>query len=192
MKKIILSVLSIFLTIGLVGGTAYALFTDNAEIQGVTITSGNADLQFELGGYNGIELSYWETLNLSSFSSSIPRLYPGFQTQGELWLRNNSASIFPLSVFGKLTSAGGDWVALSDKIEIAINAHSGFGSGSTDWHTLAEWNSTGFALPTNVPHKTINSHWGYDVYLKVKADAGNEISGKTLSNIVFTLTGTQL
>ncbi len=189
MKKIIMSILAIVITIGIVSATAYAAFNDEAQILGTTITSGNADLKFEVDG-----MADQDNLDLSSFSTLIPKLYPGYHFEGQLWLKNHSTSLQALKVSGKITSAGGDWGALSDKLELAINSRTGYGTPglSTGWHTFSEWNTIGYDLPTIVPYTDPIFHWGYDVYFRVKSDAGNEIAGKTLSNIVFTLTGTQV
>jgi len=61
MKKIFMSILAIALTIGAVSGTAYALFSDTTSISGITITSGNADLQVALSNEPMDGVSYTAT-----------------------------------------------------------------------------------------------------------------------------------
>jgi len=45
LKKIIFSFLAIALTIGVVSGTAYALFFDTATVAGISVTAGSADIK---------------------------------------------------------------------------------------------------------------------------------------------------
>jgi inosine-uridine nucleoside N-ribohydrolase len=63
MKKILLSILAIALTVGTVSASAYALFTDTANISGITITSGNADLQVALSNVAVEGVSYTQLAN---------------------------------------------------------------------------------------------------------------------------------
>lgn len=202
MKKIIISVLAIVLTMGAVTGTAYALFSDNATIQGVTINSGNAALRFDVST-SGPGLDGGPTLNLSSFT--IPKIYPGFAQNGSLWLMNLSQSNIALHVTGRLTSATTWDPTLAGKIYLNVVAKNGYGAGpytptgsptayETGWQSLATWNTTDIAFPTDIPHDMVshNNHWGYDVYMAVDSNADNSIANKTLGGVVFTLTGTQV
>ncbi len=187
MKRIILGVLSIFALVAVVTGSAFALFSDTATVSGVTLSSGNADLKIETDFPNlhdGVD-----DLNLAGFT--VPALYPGVSYSHDLWLQNKSASNFALHVTGQLTAAN-NWPNLADYVQVRISAKSGYGTGDTGWHTLSEWNAAPIAFPTDIPHSMPNDHWGYVIELKVDPSVGNDLANKTLSNIVFTLTGTQV
>jgi len=201
MKKIIISVLAIVLTMGAVTGTAYALFSDTATIQGVTINSGNAALRFDvaptLPAVDG-----GPTLNLSGFPLS--GLYPGFSQSGALWLMNLSQSNIALRVTGKLTSAATWDPTLANAIWVNVVDRNGYGVGpgyvvtgsttahETGWQSLTTWNTTDIAFPSIIPRTMPSGHYGYDVYVKVDPSADNTIANKTLGGVVFTLTGTQV
>lgn len=63
------------------------------------------------------------------------------------------------------------------------------GTGNTGWKTLAEWNANPIALPDGSLAQ--NAMRTYTVRVRIPSDAGNEIANKSLTNVTFTLTGTQ-
>lgn len=189
MKKILLSILAIALTVSTVSATAYSLFTDTASVQGMTFTSGNADVQVALDKLGGgtyetsfsDNVSFWSALNSHLFGN----LYPGKEDWGYFRLKNNSASAIPLALTGKLKNGvSGDWEGLKDKIQIGITKDNG--DGITGWHTLNEWNSA----PISMGSLAINEILTYKIYVRV-LDAGNEIANMKLSSVQFDIIGTQ-
>jgi hypothetical protein len=186
MKKIILSILAIALTVGAVSGTAYALFSSTIQAQGITMTSGNANLQVADNGTNTL-ISDW---HFSDFlSSRLTNLYPGKLDYTELNFTDQSASAIDLNLAVQLTSVGGDWGILYNKIEMAISdTGDSFTPPTSGWATLDYWynepRSFGSTLVKGTPKQ-------YKVFIRVKNDAGNEIAGKYLNNVTLTFTGTQ-
>jgi hypothetical protein len=189
MKKILLSILAIALTVGTVSASAYALFNDKVEVAGVTITSGNADLVIYDGGTQNPIQSV-----VSGLNTKLQNLYPGFVDYAKMDFVNNSKSDIKLKLTGQLTSINGHWSDLYNQIEVAIvydpsNIYSSLNlPESGKWHTLGDW-STGFDLDGGLLDKTTPKT--YEVYIRVKDTATSEqIANKWLSgNLVFT--GTQ-
>ncbi len=191
MKKIYLSILSIVATIGIVSGAAYALFTDTVTVSGLTVSTGNADLQINVMNEN-VDGNYLNNIDVSSLSGfSIPSLYPGLNANETFWLRNISNGSFHLRPSVQLTSAGGNWNALKEIVEINITDLSD--NYSWGWRTLAWWNSETKTISQTpgLNTGTANAHQ-YKIEVRVPTSADNTISGKTLSNVTFVITGTQV
>ncbi len=181
MKKIISSILSIVLTISVVSGAAYAAFTDDAQIQGLSITTGNPDLRI----YNPTTELYADNVNFgASLGTLFNRMYPGQERSFTLLLNNNTDSAISLSTFGKLTAATG-WGPISDVIEVKVSD----GVTDTDWKSLTLWNSTGFAFPGTMAQGAEKS---YTFSVRIAAGTPNTFAGQSLSDIVFTLTGSTI
>jgi predicted ribosomally synthesized peptide with SipW-like signal peptide len=189
MKKILLSVLAIALTVGVVSGTAYALFTDTASVNGITFTSGNADLRVALDNANsgpfGTPFGESQTFSNALNSYLFGYMYPGYENWGYFRLDNNSASAIPLTLTGQLKNGvSGNWVELKDKIQVKMTK--GDGNYLTEWYTLDQWNSA----PRSLGSLDIDETLTYRIYVRVLA-AGNEIANKTLSSVQFDFVGTQ-
>lgn len=138
-KRLIVSLALIALTLAGVTGATIAYFSDTVQVTGITIAMGTADLEMS---YQGNEPSNYQdgpiTLDLN-----LSGLYPGVGESGSFWLRNVSQSPIALRPFVRLTSAGGDWDALKNKIEVRITdkGHDGSGTYSWGWRDLEWWNS---------------------------------------------------
>lgn len=195
MKKIYLSILSIVATIGIVSGAAYALFTDTVTVSGLTVSTGNADLQINVENSNAYT-NYKDSIDLATYG--LNNLFPGAKGDELFYLRNISNGAFYLRPSVRLTAAGGDWNALKDIIEINIT-DTDDSNYSWGWRTLAWWNSEdrtisntpGIAPESNPTVDPENSH-RYKVEVRIPSSADNTISGKTLSNVTFVITGTQV
>lgn len=185
MTKILSGFLGLVLVASVVAGTAYALFSSSATVSGITVTAGSAALLVK----NGEDFTdSWNTgLNLNN-------VYPGYNNSTTITLKNNSTTPISLGITGQLTAAT-NWPNLADAVEIAVNN----GGSSTGWKTLAQWNAAPVAFPgPAIPSGTAQD---YTVYVRVPtvydsgalagSPVGNEIAGQILSNITFTLTGTQ-
>jgi len=190
MKKILLSILAIALTVGTVSASAYALFSDTASVAGMAFTSGNADVQVALDKSGGAtyETNFGETARFTTALNSklFGNMYPGFQEWGYFRLKNNSKSKIALGLTGQLRDGvSGNWAELKDKIQIKITTADG--SYLTNWYTLNEWNSAPRSLGT-LPEG--NDPLTYQIHVKM-LDAGNDFAGKTLSGVQFDIVGTQ-
>lgn len=188
MKKILMALMTIAITIGLASGAAYALFSDTATVSGIAIGSGNADLM--ISAMNATTGFDDDLVFPSEFNTALSNLYPGFEDRAEIWLRNDSASHILLDINGRLTSASGDWGALKDVIQIRVQADDLSGP-VTSWKTLAEWNATGGVhFPgDDIGQNEVKKYW---VYLRVPSSATNSIADKSMSDVTFVLTATQV
>ncbi len=182
MKKILLSILAIALTVGTVSASAYALFTTTETVSGITITSGNADLVIYDGGTTNEISGFISTLN-----GKLANLYPKFRDYTNVDFKNTSSSKIGLKLKMQLTNAGGNWGELKDKVYIAVTPV-GVAPAGGDWRTLASWNAGPVEFGNIIAQGATGS---YRVSIAVDDNAGNEISGKTLSNVTFVVTGTQ-
>jgi hypothetical protein len=185
MKKILISMLAIAITIGAVTSSAYALFSDTVKVAGVTITSGNADLELYDGGTDIKLQSFVSALNTSG---ALKNLYPGFKDYTEIDFENKSTADINLNLKGQLTAASGDWGYLKDKIWIAVSKDGDENHFPTSgWKTLAEWNTQPISFGTALG-KTREK---YNFFIVVSESAGNEIASKGIYNVTFEFTGTQ-
>lgn len=190
MKRILFSLIMIAVTVGIVTASAYALFSDTANVQGVTINSGNADLK--INGDQSFTASSW-------FTDSV---YPGWIGGQKFYLGNSSSSNISLDLTAKLTSASGNWGELKDKINVALVE---YGSSSdadaaiaaknpglaatanTGWVSFSDWNSSARAIGTKLEKNKTHYFvfWG-----TIANTVGNDISGKSV-NSNWVITGNQ-
>lgn len=180
MKKILFGIVGIFLVVGVAAGAARAVFFSKATAAGVTFATGDANLQI----YNYTDNTWGESWNPSF---NFQNMYPGFEEYQILSLRNQSTSPITLVVTGKLADGGaGDWNDLKDVVKVEIYYSS---SSRTGYHTLAEWNSTGFTLPSTALAQYAQKN--YRFYVTIDHGVGNEVKGKSLTGLSFEFTGTQ-
>jgi hypothetical protein len=176
MKKIIISILAIALTISAVSGAAYALFFDKVTVSGITISTGNAGLEISSNGTDFVT-----NLNIGA---SFVNLSPGDTIPFTWHLKNNSSSAISLAVTGKLiTPEGEGWTALGGVITLGIN-----GNSINSSHSLSGW-TTPVSLGTIARGVTVPYTVTFTVPNSDKDQ--NDIAGKTLTNLTFELVGTQ-
>lgn len=121
MKKILFGFLGIFLVIGIVAGTGYALFSSKVAMTGVVL--GTATPSLEIGTDKFTPGITWYTTLPVDGNSLFKLFLPGKMDWGEFWLKNSSnANGVPLdfNLQGRITSAGGDWGILKDAIQMRI------------------------------------------------------------------------
>jgi hypothetical protein len=185
MRKILSGMLGIVMTASVVGGVAYAAFTTTGTVSGINITAGNAAIEIgpDLAG---------ATSNSFITGLTITGVYPGFgisNDQFTTFVVENTGSV-SLAISAQLTAATG-WgttgANLKNYVEVAVNTADD--SGTTGWHTLADWNAGSFNFPGAAIASLGNTT--YKVYVRVPADAPNAIQSEHLEDITFTLTGTQ-
>ena len=133
MKKIILSALAIVLTVGVVSGTAYAIFSDSVTVSNIAFTTGNADLQFSDDSSTWQDSYYFPTWLAEN-------IYPGYNDYATFYVKNNSTSPISLDLSTRLTGATNDWGVLSPIARVWIGNNTG--SVGVGYETLAWWNST--------------------------------------------------
>ena len=203
-KRIILSLAMIALVIAGVTSATIAYFSDTVNVTGVTVAMGTADLELNhttVNSDDGYDANSNDNINLNL---NVPGLYPGLTVSGDVWMRNISQSPIALRPYARLTSAtsphGNDWELLKDKIEIRVTdkGHVGSGTYSWGWQTLEWWHSEPRAISDGIgilPEAGLNgtafSHQYY-IDARVKSDAGNEIQGKSLTNVTWEIVGEQV
>ena len=190
MNKITTGLIGLVATVGIVAGTAYAIFTSQVTISGFQLKTGTAALQIkpDLAGYDfGPSMPIpWDTFKV---------LLPGTIERGVFWLKNNSDAgttrpeDFDLALTGQLISVEGDWGDLKDLIfaEVFVEESP---SETTGWHKLSEWNSSSISLPGGVLGAGLNRKYNVRFYLDSAAD--NTVAGKKISNVTIEFTGTQV
>lgn len=183
MKKILSGILGLALTLTVVGGVAYAAFTSTASVHGITIETASTGLT--VGSHGGsLSDNFDAGLNLTG-------LVPGYGIDNSKFtsfdVSNGSTDSINLKLFGQLTHVDSGWgTGLENWVEVAVN--NATDTAGTGYHTLADWNSTGFDFPGPAIAPGITT---YKVYVRVPSDAPNSIQGKSMTNITFVITGTQ-
>lgn len=173
--------MGIAMTVAVIGGVAYAAFSDTASVEGVSFSAGDATLSVWDG--DSYEQTFTSGWNFSG-------MYPGYTNSTQtFWLKNESTSPVTFDITGTLRSGvTGDWTELSPNVEVAIIPVSDTDPAG-DYHTLAAWNSPGGH--SILPQLAAGAEQQYRVYVNVPVSAGSEIEGKSLSGVNFDFTGTQ-
>ncbi len=100
-----------------------------------------------------------------------------------------------MNLSARLTSAGGEWGALKDAIQMRIcvydttPGHHCTEAQATGWGTLAYWNANNVALPGSPLIQGTEVH--YTMEFNIPSSYGNEIAGKDIKDMSFEVTGTQ-
>ncbi|MFH1601705.1 MAG: hypothetical protein ABIB61_01985 [Candidatus Shapirobacteria bacterium] len=207
MKRILTSLFVIGVVAGVITSATSAYFADEGEIQGVTFSTGNADLQM-----TQVYMHNWYADNASAADLDIhlpDDLYPGYEgswgsPDGAIYLGNFSGSPIDLTVSASITNYAEDVAGLGDTIKLAM-AWGGncdnLGAG-TGFHALSWWQShsedlftyiSGSADPATcgfIPNEHSGGYGGYaralKFFLKVPNNAGDEIANGVASfNIHF-------
>lgn len=178
MNRVVSGLLLVGMLVVAVGGATLALFQDTGTVSGITISAGDADLRI----YNGS--AYVNNWNVGQ---TLAGLHPGYEETVDAWFKNVSASEIPLSLAVKLTSAGGDWNVLKDAIHIKIADATG-ATVLLD-KSLADLNAGFWGFEPSLAH---NAEKQFKVTIYVPNTYGNEIAGKSITNVTFQITGTQV
>ncbi len=209
MKKILLSILAIALTVGTVSASAYALFSDTVNVAGVTMTTGNADLEAydrSSDGNNGYVYSSVSGADIRNyFNTKLTNLYPKFKDYTELWVSNKSSSKIALKPTLQITTTGGYWTELSNQIYMAVINDDGDTLkgdavyAGAEWHPLSWWKDYERQLPGGVIYRenegateseNAPKYRGYKV-LFAGGDFDNTLKNITMSGLTFSLNGVQ-
>ncbi len=205
MSKILQGIIGVLVVVAVVSVSAYALFTSQATITGMTLGVNTVGLQVGHGG------QFFTSLNMANLGLGYGKLIPGEYDYGEFTLRNNTALQaerrdeldLMMNLTARLNTAGGDWGLLSEPIKAMIHLDKAGGNYTeycnvanyvlnterTRWHTLKEWNEEEIALPGGQlgPQEDRN----FIVCFMLDEEAGNSLQGKQLTNMTITFTGTQ-
>jgi hypothetical protein len=190
MKIIIFSLLVITLTLGAVATSAYALFSSQATVSGLTFSTGNADLKIYSSGTWGND---WD-LNDSIFKN----LYPMSSVYQQFRLKNNSSSNISLALSAKLLDNPlidqTSWNVLKDKIEVSFQEYDGVSWESSpqilEYLPLSVWNNPGSELGTTLA-PGVSNYYRMLVRINDFDDPNNLLPNKSISGLTFQFTGTQ-
>lgn len=183
MRKIVFSFLTIFSVIGVVAGSAYALFSSTATVNGLTFSTGNADLQLSTDG------SLWSN-TLDSFPS-YTNMSTGFQSTQEFYLKNNSLSNIGLEIFVQLldnNESGNStaWPIIGDNIIVNFQMFDGLNWVDLATNTLSYWKESDYSFGS----LAYDSSQKYRMTVSLDGLA-DEDAGQTLSDLNLQFVGTQ-
>lgn len=199
MNKIYTGVLAIVAAVALTAGSAYALFTPSVEINGITLGTTTANLLVKIG--NQPNSAFTNSLTIPT-ENQLDKLSPGEVSDPGVFVFRNDGDV-DLNLSSQLTSAGGDWSALADKIQtvtcrVEFSAWSegmhcpDGGPTSTGWITLSQWNTSPLALSGNAAKIEAGQDALFVTNFRLPVEADNSVAGKTITNMVVTVTGTQV
>jgi len=163
-----MSMLAIVLTVGVVSGAAYAIFSDSVTVSNIAFTTGNADLQFSDNG-----TTWQDSYRFPSWLAE--NVYPGYNDHATFYVRNNSSSPISLKLSTRLTSASNDWAVLSPVARVWIGDSTG--SVGVGYQTLAWWNGGERQLNVVLAQ---NEEKEMRIYLDIPTSATNTISNKSV------------
>lgn len=194
MRKIFSGLLGIMLVTAVVGGTAYALFSDKVTIGGTVLGTATPGLFVSLDD-EGDE-GWGDSVNVGD---TFANLLPGEYDWGELWIWNNSDGTtdkLDMDLRAKLTAAGGDWEALKNAVQLRVCVYSADAdyhcdtTQATPFYTLADWNAAARQLLPTPLIQGAKQH--YTVVFYIPSSYGNEIANKQITGMAFEVTGTQV
>jgi hypothetical protein len=199
MNKIYSGIIAIVAVVAVVAGSAYAAFSSQVTVNGITLGTTTAGLQIKLGAEP--DSQYRTDANMEAAFQLAP-LSPGqMSTPGVFKLRNSGTVDVDLSA--QITHAEGDWNTLKDVMQgitclDSVASHSGGiatacptgGAGTTGWHTLSDWNTAPIALPGSPWVHGQDSDY-YVSFYKLDGGLDNSYSGKSITNMQITIGGTQ-
>jgi predicted ribosomally synthesized peptide with SipW-like signal peptide len=186
-KQIALSAVSIFAAMSLMGGAAFAFFSDSATSTGNVFASGTLDLLLD----DNDEVTPAATVTASFGGNG---LVPGATSSGFLSLHNNgTVNIAEVKLSGTETETSSPDLATVLNITSAkIGTESTCTTAPVDitgsFSTLAALNTAGFDLPSSAI--TAGSTKYLCMTFTMDATANNTFQGKTITE-TFTLEGHQ-
>ena len=214
MKRILISIFIIAVTVGVVSGTAFAVFNNKGEVKGMTMTTGNADLKIGATGMTGegciSDGAGGKLCDSITNYGTISGMYPGYLVGDYFRLKNVSQSEISLvvtttlSAYANSDGYSGSWGVLKNAVEARILEYEtrddAEGAASsldfkwdkvtayTSWHDMEWWAGNSAQITGDaIDHDQLRH---FVMWIRVSDDAGNEIAEKSVDlNIEFT--GTQ-
>lgn len=186
MRKIFSGVLGVILTASVVTGAAFALFSASATVSGINFSTGNALIEVSKTEESGYTTSLDADLNITG-------VVPGFGEDNSqfapIFVRNGSD--FTVAVTAQLTAATG-WNsnALKNYVQVAV-VPEGETPADEDYKTLVQWNATPQPLVEGDNELAPDEVRQYVAFVRLPSDAPDTLEGASLTDIEFTITGTQ-
>ena len=204
MKKILVGFFGIFLVLGIVAGTGYALYSSTVSVKGATIGTAQTGLKIDaFGNFDGIAGKEWLSslpgydpylIELGGESIIGRTLYPGQKSWGHIKLINTSTENMSLTVTGKINSVvmDDDWNDLKNDLLMRLCTVDGIAPGDTPTactpeYYLYQWYGTAREFPGN-PLVDSQQYW---VEVRMPVGAAASTAGKTITGLEFLITGTQ-
>ncbi len=214
MKRILISIFIIAVTVGVVSGTAFAVFNNKGEVKGMTMTTGNADLKIGATGMTGegciSDGDNGKLCDSITNYGTISGMYPGYLVGDYFRLKNVSQSEISLvvtttlSAYANSDGYSGSWGVLKNAVEARILEYNSRDdawwayenqdynwskvSTSTNWHDMQWWAGNSDEITGEAIGPDQLRH--FVMWIRVSDNAGNEIAEKSVDlNIEFT--GTQ-
>jgi hypothetical protein len=194
MRKILAGVIGMLILVATISGSAYALFSSNVTVTGVTFATGTASLQVLNPSTGNWGTNWYSGWNFSG-------LYPGATGTAatDIQLRNNSTAAITMAITGALTNTGTGWNSSNLKYAIEVRFEDVTAGGVySSWNTLSQLNASPATLPNTIAQgasRTYRLHYRVSTtYVdgpSVGTAVGNEIAGQSLTDLGFTFTGTQ-
>lgn len=190
MRKILTGFMGLVMVSAVVGGVAYAAFTDEVQVNGVAITTGNPNLLFNTTNAPVNDASWVSSFTLPAALAT--NVVPGFKDYTEFYLQNKEESDVTFSLTARLVNAdgstAGSWEALNSVAEVLINEASAEEVGGSGYFNLLNWNAAPKDINVTLAPGQVKQ---FRIYLNVPSSAGNSIAGKNLVTS-WVITGTQV
>ena len=192
--------LSIAMALTLVVGSAYALFSSQVSVNGITLATTDANLLVRIG--NQPETAFTNSLTIPQVNQ-LAKLVPGEVSDPGVFVYRNNGDL-DLKLTSVISSAEGDWNALKDVIQVVtcrVELSGGFSEGmhcpvngptSTGWKTLADWNTNPIGINGSNGIIEAGEDALFVTNFRIPADASNAVSGKSITNMEVIVTGTQV
>lgn len=186
MKKIYLSILTIIITISLVGGATFAVFSNKATSGPNTFATGNADLKIAIDtDKDGVKSAWQDDVEPWNqyMQDNWQNLYPGWEDSYWIYLKNDSNSPITLKVRPEIANIN-DWNNLLDNIYLGF-------SWSDGSHQVGPWPLRDWTTVADNPYLEPELPQGYDtgpwvVQFSIPTTAGNEIADQTIKfDLIF-------
>lgn len=188
MRKILVSLFIIFATSSLVLGATQALWTDEVRVEGITFSSGTADLRI---GDSKDSSSWLSTRGSGWWGAS--NMYPGQEIKRTFALKNTSSADIDLQTYVKVDGLKGNTGDFANYMELKLewwddstNGWVSITRSLADWRgKVSGWND-GKGKKMNVVGGSKNPR-EYHAYLRLRSDAPDEHQGKTITfDLIFT------
>lgn len=190
MNKILSGVLGLVAVLGVTAGSAYALFSDSVEINGIDLETGTANLEIKFTGGP----SFLSAVTVPT--SPLATLSPGEQSAATLFDLNNASSDgLDMNITGFISGheVGPDWDDLKSLLELSVylpGENPELLVNSTGFVPLSSWESFSQTLPggtlldTDLPRS-------YEMRFRLSSSATSTVQGRLLEDLVVTFVGTQ-
>lgn len=201
MRKIYTGIAALAMTMVVVAGTAYALFTSTVTVTGAVLGTATTGLTLQAYFSGAEDFTDPSTVLDLGGNSFVDPLYPGQSDWGHIKLNNESEPPVDMQLTAQLTAfnASSDWDQLKGVLQMrvrewvgdpTVDGYDNVTGNDTAWMTLEQWNSA----PRTLPGGTLpgDGERQYLVEVRLPANAGDEYKGLEVDGLQFEINGTQV